>query len=73
MNVLSAVLKRGKRQELLDKVPSIYKTLMNMKTMSSSSSSSVHRKLFIKLVQRIGLVYLKPKIASWRYKRGTIN
>jgi hypothetical protein len=32
--------------------------------------NSLLRKLMVKLVQRVGLVYMRPRIASWRYKRG---
>jgi hypothetical protein len=31
----------------------------------------MHRKLFIKLMQRIGMIFLKPKLAPWRYQRGS--
>ncbi|KAI8059095.1 tubulin folding cofactor D C terminal-domain-containing protein [Gongronella butleri] len=34
------------------------------------TSNAVIRKLRVKLTQRVGLAYLKPKIASWRYQRG---
>lgn len=34
------------------------------------SSSTLHRKLSVKLVQRLGLLYLLPKVRSWRYSRG---
>ncbi|KAG7383272.1 hypothetical protein PHYPSEUDO_003895 [Phytophthora pseudosyringae] len=34
------------------------------------SSSTLHRKLSVKLVQRLGLLYLPPKVQSWRYSRG---
>ncbi|ORX85382.1 ARM repeat-containing protein [Anaeromyces robustus] len=34
------------------------------------NSNSLLKKLLIKLTQRIGLCFLKPKIAKWRYKRG---
>lgn len=34
------------------------------------SSNSLIRKLRIKLTQRVGLCFLKPKIAPWRYQRG---
>ena len=33
-------------------------------------SNSLLRKLLVKLVQRVGLVYMKPRVASWRYKLG---
>lgn len=35
-----------------------------------SSSSTLHRKLSVKLVQRLGLLYLPPRVRSWRYNRG---
>lgn len=34
------------------------------------ANNAVVRKLRTKLTQRVGLCYLKPKIASWRYQRG---
>ncbi|TYZ57878.1 hypothetical protein PybrP1_000306 [[Pythium] brassicae (nom. inval.)] len=34
------------------------------------SSSTLHRKLSVKLVQRLGLLYLPPRVQSWRYQRG---
>lgn len=34
------------------------------------SSNSLIRKLRIKLTQRVGLCFLKPKLAPWRYQRG---
>ncbi|ETV89364.1 hypothetical protein, variant 2 [Aphanomyces astaci] len=33
-------------------------------------SSTVHRKLSTKLLQRMGLLYLPPKVMTWRYARG---
>ena len=37
----------------------------------SSFISPFCRKLAIKLVQRIGLVYLRPRLAAWRYQKGS--
>lgn len=34
------------------------------------ANNALVRKLRTKLTQRVGLCYLKPKIASWRYQRG---
>lgn len=28
------------------------------------------RKLAVKLIQRIGLIFLRPRMASWRYRKG---
>ncbi|RHY34117.1 hypothetical protein DYB32_001137 [Aphanomyces invadans] len=33
-------------------------------------SSTVHRKLSTKLLQRMGVLYLPPKVMTWRYSRG---
>ncbi|VDL83860.1 unnamed protein product [Nippostrongylus brasiliensis] len=38
--------------------------------MKKSSKDILTRKVFIKLVQRLALVVLKPRLAAWRYKRG---
>ena len=51
--------------ELLSKAPILYKTISTIKL-----NNATHRKLYIKLIQRIGLTFLKPKIAPWRYQRG---
>uniref|UniRef100_A0A2K5F6I2 Tubulin-specific chaperone D n=1 Tax=Aotus nancymaae TaxID=37293 RepID=A0A2K5F6I2_AOTNA len=34
------------------------------------SNQTLLRKLGVKLVQRLGLTFLKPKVAAWRYQRG---
>ncbi|KAI8380956.1 tubulin folding cofactor D C terminal-domain-containing protein [Radiomyces spectabilis] len=34
------------------------------------ANNSLIRKIRMKLTQRVGLCYLKPKVASWRYQRG---
>jgi len=36
----------------------------------TSLNSLTQRHLAVKLAQRIALVYLKPKVAAWRYQRG---
>ena len=36
-----------------------------------SSTSSLHRKLITKVTQRIALVFLPPRVAAWRYQRGS--
>eukprot|EP01119_Soliformovum_irregulare_P014237 TRINITY_DN3884_c2_g1_i1.p1 TRINITY_DN3884_c2_g1~~TRINITY_DN3884_c2_g1_i1.p1 ORF type:complete len:1072 (-),score=395.86 TRINITY_DN3884_c2_g1_i1:58-3273(-) len=65
----SAIYKRGKREELLRNSSQLWNRLKECNL--GNSNSVVHRKLFFKLSQRIGLVFLKPVIASWRYQRGS--
>lgn len=36
----------------------------------ATAQSGLLRKLTVKLAQRIGLIYLKPTVAKWRYQRG---
>uniref|UniRef100_A0A671YZX4 Tubulin-specific chaperone D n=1 Tax=Sparus aurata TaxID=8175 RepID=A0A671YZX4_SPAAU len=36
----------------------------------SESSQAMLRKLCVKLIQRLGLTFLKPRLAAWRYQRG---
>uniref|UniRef100_A0A672IW59 Tubulin-specific chaperone D n=1 Tax=Salarias fasciatus TaxID=181472 RepID=A0A672IW59_SALFA len=37
----------------------------------SDSSEAMLKKLSIKLTQRLGLTFLKPRLAAWRYQRGS--
>ena len=39
-------------------------------SLSRENQNALFRKLCMKLIQRCGLVLLKPVNASWRYKRG---
>ena len=38
-----------------------------------AASNALARKLAVKLVQRIGLVFLRPRVASWRYQKPRLN
>lgn len=67
ITALSAVFKKGKRMELIDKAGFVLAMLRTQK----GDSSITWRKLRIKLVQRVGLVYLKPRSQHWRYQKGT--
>lgn len=44
--------------------------LLTMPFFDEYANNTVIRKLQTKLTQRVGLCYLKPKVASWRYQRG---
>lgn len=66
---ISATLKYGKREDLLPYATILLKWLLtgNFK----SENDFLKNKFFIKIIQRIGLVLLKPRLALWRYQRGS--
>ncbi|KAL0073909.1 armadillo-type protein [Phycomyces blakesleeanus] len=44
--------------------------ILNLPFFATFADNALIRKLRTKLTQRVGLCYLKPKIATWRYQRG---
>lgn len=66
---ISAILKHGKREDLLPHADRLLKWILgcNYKELIDYLKS----KFFIKIVQRLGLVFLKPRLALWRYQRGS--
>ncbi|XP_070778789.1 tubulin-specific chaperone D [Enoplosus armatus] len=65
---LAKLFKHGKRDDLLQYAPTILQCL-EQKHLSESSQAML-RKLGVKLIQRLGLTFLKPRLAAWRYQRG---
>ncbi|KAE9554096.1 hypothetical protein FO519_002685 [Halicephalobus sp. NKZ332] len=68
LQLLSSMFKKGKRNELSKYGNRILDELEDYLGLNSENTSA--RLQTVKLVQRIGLIYLKPKPASWRYKCG---
>ncbi|KAM9346639.1 tubulin-specific chaperone D [Symphorus nematophorus] len=66
---LAKLFKHGKRDDLLQYAPTILQCL-EQKHLSESSQAML-RKLDVKLTQRLGLTFLKPRLAAWRYQRGS--
>jgi len=64
-----AVSKHAKREDMLQYAEKILEKLQSANFKEHANTNI--RKLSLKLVQRLGLVFLKAKIASWRYKRGS--
>jgi len=65
---LTAAFRYGKREDLLRVVDHISPMLPQVKKLGTNNVAV--RKLWIKLTQRVGLCYLRPRLASWRYQRG---
>lgn len=67
---LCAILKYGPRDVLVNTVELI-PVCAEMLDNQYLQTNGLLRKLLVKLCQRIALCGLKPKIASWRYQRGS--
>ncbi|NWZ82234.1 TBCD protein, partial [Poecile atricapillus] len=68
LQALAQLFKHGKREDCLPYAATVLECLDNCKL--SENSEMVLRKLGMKLVQRLGLTFVKPKVAKWRYQRG---
>ncbi|XP_029456142.1 tubulin-specific chaperone D isoform X2 [Rhinatrema bivittatum] len=66
---LAQIFKHGKREDCLPYAPTVFMCLESCKL--SESNQTLLRKLGVKLVQRLGLTFLKTKVAHWRYQRGS--
>uniref|UniRef100_A0A8C4NV09 Tubulin-specific chaperone D n=1 Tax=Dicentrarchus labrax TaxID=13489 RepID=A0A8C4NV09_DICLA len=68
-DIMAKLFKHGKRDDLLQYAPTILQCL-EQKHLSESSQAML-RRLGVKLIQRLGLTFLKPRLAAWRYQRGS--
>ncbi|XP_051905785.1 tubulin-specific chaperone D isoform X1 [Hippocampus zosterae] len=66
---LAMLFQHGKREDLLQHASGVLRCLEEKRL--SESSQATLRKLNVKLIQRLGLTYLKPRLAPWRYQRGS--
>ncbi|XP_030646101.1 tubulin-specific chaperone D [Chanos chanos] len=66
---LAQLFKHGKREDFLQYAPTVLQCL-DQKRITESNQARL-RKLVVKLVQRLGLTFLKPRLAKWRYQRGS--
>ncbi|XP_041720119.2 tubulin-specific chaperone D [Coregonus clupeaformis] len=66
---LAQLFKHGKRDDFLQYAPVVLQCLDQRHV--AESSQAMLRKLGVKLIQRLGLTFLKPRLAKWRYQRGS--
>nr|XP_043907616.1 tubulin-specific chaperone D isoform X1 [Solea senegalensis] len=66
---LAKLFKHGKRDDLLQYAPTVLQCLEQKHLLESSEA--ILRKFSVKLMQRLGLNFLKPRLAAWRYQRGS--
>ncbi|KAI7861698.1 tubulin folding cofactor D C terminal-domain-containing protein [Spinellus fusiger] len=67
---LCATYQLSPREVLLPTLDDYITPLLTMPFFNKFADNTLVRKLRTKLTQRVGLCYLRPKIASWRYQRG---
>ncbi|CAG8433293.1 13041_t:CDS:10 [Ambispora gerdemannii] len=70
LDSLCAIYKLGQRSTLLPTVSIAWPCLSLIESNKNFANNMLVRKLLVKLAQRFGLCFLRPKVASWRYKRG---
>ncbi|XP_002723088.2 tubulin-specific chaperone D isoform X1 [Oryctolagus cuniculus] len=68
LQALAQIFKHGKREDCLPYAATVLACLDSCRL--PESNQTLLRKLGVKLVQRLGLTFLKPKVAAWRYQRG---
>jgi hypothetical protein len=69
LQAVAAILKHGKREDLLPYAPKILHWIL--KEEFKNATDFLKKKYYVKIVQRLGLVLLPPRLATWRYSRGS--
>ncbi len=69
LKALSAILKQGKRDDLLPHSKTLLQVVSGQEL--KRHHNVLLRKFSLKVIQRIGLTFLKSKVAAWRYQRGS--
>ena len=67
---VAAIFKHGTRADLLPHASTMLEVVTSPEVTGQRNGAAV-RKLATKTVQRIGLTFLKAKVATWRYQRGS--
>ena len=71
LRALAAIYKIGSREQLLPYAEGNWDDAQYCATrLSLAKRSTMVRQLSIKLASRVGLVFMKPRVVSWRYDRG---
>ncbi|KAK3089885.1 hypothetical protein FSP39_007355 [Pinctada imbricata] len=69
LTMLALLFKHGKREDLLQYASMVKKVVEKLNI--SEINNTVLRKAGMKVTQRLGLTFLKDRVASWRYQRGS--
>ena len=64
LTTLAQLFKHGKREDLLQYTPRVLEKLESLNL--TDSNNTLLRKMGVKVTQRLGLTFLKYRIAAWR-------
>lgn len=68
LQTLTEIFKVGHRQDLLPRVDTVFDPILRTEVKNKFMAKSTNlRKYKVQLAQRIGCIFLKPKVAKWRY------
>ena len=71
LQTLTEIFKTGHREDLLPRVDLIFDPILKNEVKNKfMAKSSNLRKYRVQIAQRIGCIFLKPKVVKWRYQRG---
>ncbi|XP_011303507.1 tubulin-specific chaperone D [Fopius arisanus] len=73
--VLASILKHSAREDLKPHCQRIFDSITKLELSKSGHAGDLVCRYEMKVIQRIGLIVLRPKLATWRYKKKgqTIN
>lgn len=66
---IAQILKHGKRESLLKEATEVLQWIVACDF--KGNCDYLKYKYYIKIMQRLGMVFLKPRLARWRYQRGS--
>lgn len=72
IQVLCDIFKTGQRSDLKSRVETVFDTFIKKESETKFiQSSSLLKKERVKFAHKLGLIFLKPRDASWRYQMGS--
>jgi hypothetical protein len=71
LQTLVQVFKTGHRDDLISRMDKVFEAVLKQTATNKYTKKSSHiKKGKVNMAQRIGCIFLKPKLAAWRYQRG---
>jgi len=72
LHIMCDIFSTGQRKELYSRVETVFDTFIKSESETKYiQSSSMIRQYRVKFAHKLGLIYLKPRVASWRYQMGS--